>query len=327
MSLMEQISEGNEGAIFNFLLELTRQQLDPKAIHEMALGQSRSLQSEMRALALKQRECDDSEKTPFKLSSSLGMKTPSPKSDSTRFPANRSVSKNSFSPEAEKRLSNDSQMMPFSFPRTLAEELDYSKMTRGTHNEMLTNAKRSAFINLKAPFALKHETIEDDEEDQTNTVTHFNLSGPIKFYSKFMRWVGSSIYTNMPERIMLDFDKLLRDGHILKVKVVKALNEERPVSYDYNPKKSRTRVSYTDPQDADDRTRNNIASRRSRQRKKFQLQVLQYAVDYDTDENLLNAKHIAWLNTIINNVQLRLVSDSDSALTTIKHLRGQCGIK
>lgn len=133
----------------------------------------------------------------------------------------------------------------------------------------------------------------------------------------------------MPERAMTEFDKLLRDAHSLKVKVIRMLNDEYPVSYDYNPKKSRIRTNYADPQIADDRTRNNIASRRSRQRKKFQFQVMQYSVDYDEDENEVCQKQLAWLTGMILNMEQHYICENGEtpvSFAKLKNIRQQCGL-
>jgi hypothetical protein len=145
--------------------------------------------------------------------------------------------------------------------------------------------------------------------------------------AKARTWQGVSIYNQLPDIVMSEYDRILRDSHTMKIEVIAELNEEFPVSYDYNPKKSRIRTNYSDPIVADDRTKNNIASRRSRQRKKFLNHVLQYSVDFDVDENGLLSKQEKWLRGIIASLENKIVGKNSTDDEKIHKLRRQCGFE
>lgn len=155
---------------------------------------------------------------------------------------------------------------------------------------------------------------------------------PVNFYlthtPKISNWQGSSVYNNMPESVMSEYDKMLKEGHDLKVSVIKAMNQEFPVSYDYNPHKSRIRVDYNDERVAHVRIKNNVASRRSRQRKKFQQQAIQWSVDYDNDENVLLEMEEKWLRQTIEDLEKKaLAKGGVEVVDKLMKLRAECGFK
>jgi hypothetical protein len=181
---------------------------------------------------------------------------------------------------------------------------------------------RCSFIKLKSdedrimtPSSSIHES--DSEHD--------SCMPQLKPSNKTKNWSGISIYNNLPDIVMSEYDRILRESHKMKIEVITELNEEFPVSYDYNPKKSRIRTNYSDPIVADDRTKNNIASRRSRQRKKFLNHVLQYSVDYDNDENALLTKQEKWLRGIITSLENKIIAKNSKDDEKVFKLRRQCG--
>ncbi|KAL7011798.1 hypothetical protein ACKWTF_014462 [Chironomus riparius] len=146
------------------------------------------------------------------------------------------------------------------------------------------------------------------------------------FSEKITEWCGSTIYHNMPDIAMLEYDRMLRDNHIMKVEVINNIHEEIPINYDYNPNKSRIRTNYGNPSIAEGRTKNNIASRRSRQRKKFQQHILQYSVEYDEDDNFLMGKQEKWLRAIVENLESKIVAQKGvEGVQEIKKLRKKSG--
>lgn len=187
--------------------------------------------------------------------------------------------------------------------------------------DKLKTPSRVPEVKVAPKVLMKSESKEEDKQEQEG----FN---PLKLSAKTATWNGASIYTNMPARTMLHYDKLLKSSHKLKVNTLRTLNKLQPVSYEYNPKKSRIRTNYSDPQTALERTTNNIASRRSRQRKKFQNTIIQYSLDYDEDENFLLAKQEAWLLNIINGIEGNVLSSGDSKkIAELSDLRQKCGFQ
>lgn len=104
--------------------------------------------------------------------------------------------------------------------------------------------------------------------------------------------------------------------------MIKALNAENPVSYEYNPKKSRTRIQEPNSH----RSKNNLASRRSRQRKKFVLQVKRSATDYEVDENFILIRQMNWLSSVIKRFESQNLANGRSVEEILK-LRSQCGLE
>jgi hypothetical protein len=158
-----------------------------------------------------------------------------------------------------------------------------------------------------------------------------NALAKLKSIENIIDWCGNSVYHNLPDVAMVEYDKMLRESHVTKAEVIRMLHEDAPINYDYNPNKSRIRTNYENPTIAEGRTKNNIASRRSRQRKKFYQHVLQYSVEYDEDENFLLEKQEVWLRGIIENLERKVVEkeggggEEGAVVEEIVRLRKQCG--
>ncbi|KAG5681075.1 hypothetical protein PVAND_010541 [Polypedilum vanderplanki] len=188
---------------------------------------------------------------------------------------------------------------------------------------------RCNFIKLKNEEqrkSLMTPTSSDHESDTDRDVID-SCMPELKISTKATNWAGISIYNNLPDIVMSEYDRILRESHEMKVETIRELNKEFPVSYDYNPKKSRIRTNYSDPVVADDRTKNNIASRRSRQRKKFLNHVLKYSVDYDEDENNLLKKQEKWLRGIISSLENKIIAKNPTDDQKLFKLRKQCGFE
>lgn len=205
---------------------------------------------------------------------------------------------------------------------------DYHMAQRKSKNFQFKD--RCHFINLKeqqnrkllmTPTSSVHESDHSDHEVIESNLPKLALS------SKSSSWRGSSIYNNLPDIVMSEYDKVLRESHNIKREVIDKLNHAFPVSYEYNKNKSRIRTNYSDPQIADDRTRNNIASRRSRQRKKFLTHIQQYCVDFDHDENFLLKKQERWLCAMIGNLENKLLSKTPERDEELYKIRRQCGFE
>jgi hypothetical protein len=285
------ISDLAEMDVLRFLFELKREQIDPSELQKMLLQYK--IQNQVKKLAEETNargSVKDSPRSPQSSSSSSGGYSSTPSTSRSSVPSPKAV----FRPE---------QSSASSSKKSSKEDLQ----------------EREKFINLQP------ETSPDSDTDQEN-LSHNSQFTKLAAASKLKSWVGASIYYNLPELVMAEFDRMLRDSHDMKVEVIETLNKEFPVSYDYNPKKSRIRTNYADQQVADDRTRNNVASRRSRQRKKFQNQMVQYSVDFDVDENFLMAKQEKWLKGIISNLEQNVIAQDDG-LSKLRKMRRQCGFE
>lgn len=190
--------------------------------------------------------------------------------------------------------------------------------------QMLTPAPTPSPVESEEIHTTPDTTVIDESDDETKEVRRDKLVAS----QKLNDWCGNSLYGNIPDVAMLEYDKILRESHTIKAQVIAKIHEEFPISYDYNPNKSRVRTNYEDKNIAEGRTRNNIASRRSRQRKKFQQQILQHSVDYDEDENFLLQKQEKWLKAIIENLEEKFLSkEGDKGTEVIEKLKNQCGFE
>lgn len=342
------VADLREMDVLRFLFELKREQIDPKKLQQMLI--EHQIQNQVKQLAQEQQERDNKKKESEKpkkssLEGNLGSIASSPMlsmfkpGDFTSTPSSSSYSSSDNQIPEPKIVFQYVPSPKFPTPTTTPEPnesadedspIDYRKAAKKAEEFKMKD--RSQFIKFnddhknKAP-STPSTSSPDSDSDQENLFDNQQLSKLVSV-SKIRNWRGSSIYNNLPELVMTEYDKMLRESHTLKVEVIDAMNTQFPVSYDYNPKKSRIRTNYSDPQIADDRTRNNIASRRSRQRKKFQTQMIQYSVDYDVDENFLLEKQEKWLKGIIASLEQKIMTNKESdGVPKLKKLRKQCGFE
>ena len=237
---------------------------------------------------------------------------PSSSKKVSRSKASVSKQKVSHMPSTSKPVAPPTpEPMPGSIPEP--DNTEYTKTSN--KSEELSVPDRSKFIKLKK---------EEDSEEAHEEPSPYKLTVADKVFN----WEGSTIYNNLPESVMTEYDKMMRESHELKVQTLKAINKEFPVNYDYNPHKSRIRTNYADPQIAKDRTKNNIASRRSRQRKKFQTQMVQLSIDYDLDDNFLLEKEAQFWEKIIHDAEkAALANDEDGKIAKLlQNAKIQCGL-
>lgn len=334
------VTDLREMEVLRFLFDLKREQIDPMKLQQMLLEhQIQNQVKQMASMVAREQSSQSSRRSSIQLDHN----SPSSSSSATSLfnsgyeNSTPSRIRNCMIPEP-KIVFNYVPSPKFPTPTSTPEPeessddmapTDYTMASK--KNEEFKIDDRCQFIKLKdapkdkSPLTPASSS-PDSDSDQENVFNNSQLK-KLVHASKINNWCGSSIYNNLPELVMTEYDKMLRECHKLKVEVVKALNTEFPVSYDYNPKKSRIRTNYNDPQIADDRTRNNIASRRSRQRKKFQVQMIQYSVDYDLDENFLLAKQEKWLRGIISNLEQKILTNVDVDVSKLKKLRKQCGFE
>lgn len=190
--------------------------------------------------------------------------------------------------------------------------------------QILTPAPTPSPVESEEIHTTPDTTRIDESEDESEEAPKTKLVPS----QKLNEWCGSSLYSNIPDIAMLEYDKILRESHTIKAQVIEKIHEEFPINYDYNPNKSRVRTNYEDKSIAEGRTKNNIASRRSRQRKKFQQQILQHSVDFDEDENFLLQKQEKWLKAIIENLEEKFLSkEGEKGAEMIEKLKSQCGFE
>lgn len=302
--------------VLRFFFELNQQQMDPAKLQQILLQhqiQNQRKDSQTFSPIFSRNIKDEDISTPTARASIPEPKIVFQYVPSPKFPTPTST------PEPKLSLiSSDEE-----------ESDDYRKMQRQSKDHF---EDRCNFINLKdneqnrkllmmTPTSMAHESDRDSDHEHADQKSHLPK---LVTQAKLKLWPGSSIYQNIPEIVMSEYDKILRESHDIKHRVVDKLNHAFPISYDYNHKKSRIRADYNDPQIADDRTKNNIASRRSRQRKKFLNYIHQYSVDYDHDENFLLKKQETWLRLIIAGLENKVAKNPERKEELFR-LRKQCG--
>lgn len=243
------------------------------------------------------------------------------------------------------------QLQHLASPEIQDQPIDYSVKSKSM--EKFEVNQRGSFINLKtherkrknqapmkivsnvevvesspSPTFFQPDSVQNSESESSDEGLMENRILPeVQFGSELADWRGQNIYANMPKNCIAQLDKNLRNSYNLKLEVLTKLNQECPVNYEYNPKKSRIRTNYNDPRIADDRTRNNIASRRSRQRKKFQTHIMQYSVDYDIEESYMLDKQISWLKGVVSKLEQKILTgNSNLTADQLLQLRNKCGL-
>jgi Basic region leucine zipper len=301
--------------VLRFLFELKRERIDPIQLQSMLI--QHTIHNQVRQLAAETEELQKA------LPQAAGM-SPMDSENSCS-----SVTKNCDIPAPKIIFNYVPSTSTFPTPAPTPEPvqptdmpIDYSKKTK--KKQAFKTEERSKFIKLKKEAKQPKVPAPDTESDQENYPETSQLK-KLVVSEKTETWLGSSIYNNLPEVAMNEYDKIMREGHSMKCDVIRTLNEEYPVSYEYNKNKSRIRTDYKVAQVAIERTRNNIASRRSRQRKKFNTVILQYSVDYDLDENFIISKQEKWLKSLIAGLEQKALQTNSSNLDEILKLRKQCG--
>lgn len=229
----------------------------------------------------------------------------------------------------------------------LITPVNYSRKTRRSNN--FRTADRIEFIQMKKqefespdPELIKasfNSSLNVDYRDflDVSSSSRFEITPvkkntkkfefpPVKFETH--NWKGSSIYSNLSEVVIYEFDKMLTESHKTKTEVIQILNDENPINYDYNAKKSRTRADYTNTDIAEKRKDNNLASRRARNRKKYNITIHEYSVDYDNEENVLIDKEINWIKATVGNLEeMFLNANSEHTVRNLMEMRHKFGLK
>lgn len=138
---------------------------------------------------------------------------------------------------------------------------------------------------------------------------------------KMPGWHGATIYSNLPEAVQQEFDLIMRESYYVKKESIDKENSE------YNDEDSPVRRRGPGRLEAIERNKNNEASKRSRQRKKYLNQVLQNSLNYDLDENYLLYKQEKWLISIIKNLEVKFLHKASQNRGIIKAMRRECGFE
>lgn len=139
-------------------------------------------------------------------------------------------------------------------------------------------------------------------------------------------WVSGDPRQGLTPAVTAEFDKILRYSSHVKDEYMQRKAKESPMDFEYNPKKSRLRKVYKDAEEAADRAKNNLASRKSRQKKKLQMQLLNFSLAFDREENRQLYAQERWMADVIADLEDKLLAKGYDAVA-IRALRAQCGMK
>ncbi|CRK89742.1 CLUMA_CG003455, isoform A [Clunio marinus] len=215
----------------------------------------------------------------------------------------------------KQEVCGDSDMCEsFSLEHLSAEEdtvlpIDYS--ISKINSSLLKEQKEKVIVNIQQNIPIIKLEPKDDNQ-QTAAAPIFesdlknNFKKPTKPVSKNIKnnsWVGQSIFYNLSSSEMTELDHELLKSHKFKLEVIKQTYKLNPLIIKFNPKKSRLRIEIKNPLHDLERSRNNYASRRSRYRKKYELELLRYSRDFDEEENRLLQKKEEFLTTFISDLE------------------------
>lgn len=139
-------------------------------------------------------------------------------------------------------------------------------------------------------------------------------------------WTNGDPRENLPSNVLFEFDRIVRDSSFIKEEYVKKKTAEFPIDSEYNPKKSRLRKEYANPEEAAGRAKNNLASRRSRYKKKVQTQLMNLSLTFDKEENRDLYLQEKWLNEIIADLEGKLL-ERNFDVEKLREIRASCGFK
>lgn len=137
-------------------------------------------------------------------------------------------------------------------------------------------------------------------------------------------WYRDLLKPEYAQRLNAQLEIITSRSDFVKNKVLTARIAELPESFDYYPNKSRLRKQYVDPEEAAERERNNLASRRSRFKKKRAQLILNMHLEYDRNENAHLYAMQNWIGKIIFQLEQQWLERGATA-EQMCQLRRDCG--
>lgn len=137
-------------------------------------------------------------------------------------------------------------------------------------------------------------------------------------------WYRDLLKPEYEQRLNAQLEIINSRSNFVKNKILTARIAELPESFDYYPNKSRLRKQYVDPEEAAERERNNLASRRSRFKKKRAQLILNMHLEYDRNENAHLYAMQNWIGKIIFQLEQQWLERGATA-EQMCQLRRDCG--
>lgn len=137
-------------------------------------------------------------------------------------------------------------------------------------------------------------------------------------------WYRDLLKPEYAHRLNKQLEIITSRSDFIKNKILTTRVAELPESFDYYPNKSRLRKQYVDPEEAAERERNNLASRRSRFKKKRAQLILNMHLEYDRNENAQLYAMQNWIGKIIFQLETQWLERGATA-EQMCQLRRDCG--
>lgn len=179
----------------------------------------------------------------------------------------------------------------------------------------------------KCPKKLSDEMLYDLDKLKRSRELHEyrQIRHHVNYNSNIESWMGESINSNLPLEVLDQLDLMVKEGFKNKNELIDLMNRKVPKDYAYNPNKSHIVLDYDKITLMVIRLLNNVASRRSRYRKKFANHIKLHCLKIDMDENFLLYKQQCYLQDMVRkmeNKMLNVVMDYNTMLT----MRSRCGL-
>ncbi|XP_058057932.1 uncharacterized protein LOC131208993 [Anopheles bellator] len=137
---------------------------------------------------------------------------------------------------------------------------------------------------------------------------------------------GNDISEGLPPRVKRELQSILQMSLFNKEFYTKEKMSEFPMEVGYHPNKSRLRKEYLNDLEAADRAKNNLASRRSRHKKKMVNQLMNISLEFDRSENRHLYLQERWLTSLIYELEDKAMQKGVDAYM-LRKLRADCGFQ
>ncbi|XP_035795792.1 uncharacterized protein LOC118468741 [Anopheles albimanus] len=194
-------------------------------------------------------------------------------------------------------------------------------VTTGSHSELNFRPVRNS---IGIGMVKAEEKAQLSPSDSGNSSIHDEIlqSGLI-----IQAWTrGSDISTGLPENVKIELHNILQTSLYNKECYTKEKMAEFPMDVGYHPNKSRLRKEYSNDAEAADRAKNNLASRRSRHKKKMVTQLMNISLEYDRQENRELFLQERWLTNFIFELEDKALQQGIDT-QVLRKLRADCGFQ
>lgn len=204
-----------------------------------------------------------------------------------------------------------------SVPNKASDEHNYA-IDSPTHSAAFPEARGSGLITPEPgrksdrspiPSDSGHSTIP--EPDEVNPL-HMN------------DWFRDAMRPDFGETLQEAIAKIETKSVMQKDQYLEMRFSELPTDLEYNPNKSRLRKVYESAEEAAERERNNLASRRSRFKKKISQQITNMHLEFDRKENSAFYAMQNWLDQVILELETACLDNGFTNEGILEHRR-ECG--